>query len=91
MTFSKLFRGKSSNNPGFLTAVLVAEGLLEPIEDKKRVHRACDPARFLDTVEELRRKAGTPTNKPAAKPKAKTPASKKAKATPKAKTPRKTK
>jgi hypothetical protein len=94
MAFRKIFRGKSANTPGFLVAVLCAEGLLEPMPKKQRVHQACDPANFLASVEELRKEAGiTTSKKPAAKPKAKTKASPKAKAkakaAPKAKTPRK--
>jgi hypothetical protein len=44
MTFRKIFRGKSSNTPGFLIAVLCAEGLLEQMPKKQRVHQACDPS-----------------------------------------------
>jgi hypothetical protein len=40
MTFRKIFRGKSSNTPGFLIAVLCAEGLLEQMPKKQRVHQA---------------------------------------------------
>ncbi len=32
-----LYESKSSNNPGFLAAVLVAEGLWLPVEDNKRL------------------------------------------------------
>jgi hypothetical protein len=53
MAFRKTFRGKSANTPGFLIAVLCAEGLLEPMGDKKRVHQACDPAAFLTSLEVL--------------------------------------
>jgi hypothetical protein len=93
MTFRKIFRGKSANTPGFLIAVLCAEGLLEPMADKKRVHQACDPAPFLASVEELKKGAAiTSSKKPAAKAKATSAAKPKAKATTKraAKTPRKT-
>jgi hypothetical protein len=95
MTFRKIFRGKSANTPGFLIAVMLATGLLEPMADKKRVHQACDPAPFLASVEELMKEAGnTFSKKPAAKakPKAKakvaskTPTKRTAKT---AKTPRK--
>jgi hypothetical protein len=82
MTFRKIFRGKSANTPGFLIAILVAENLLEPMADKKRVHQACDPAPFLARVEELRREAVINSGK---KPAAKAKAAPKAKA----KTPRK--
>ena len=94
MTFRNIFRGKSANTPGFLIAVLCAEGLLEPMADKKRVHQACDPAPFLSSVEELKEEAGiTSGKKPAAKAKAKAKAKSKATTAPRrtAKTPRKTK
>jgi hypothetical protein len=72
MTFRKIFRGKSANTPGFLIAVLCAEGLLEPMPKKQRVHQVCDPAPFLASVEELKKEAGiTSGKKPAAKAKAK--------------------
>ena len=71
MTFRKIFRGRSSNTPGFLIAVLVAEGLLAPMVGKSRVHQACDPATFLASVAELMKEAGnTSSKKPAAKAKA---------------------
>jgi hypothetical protein len=95
MTFRKIFRGKSANTPGFLIAVLCAEGILEPMPDKKRVHQACDPAPFLASLEELQ-DGSTPAPKAiskaktevAPKAKAKVPAKRTAKT---AKTPRKTK
>jgi hypothetical protein len=83
MAFARLYRGKSANNPGFLTAVLVAEGLLEPLGDRKRVHRACDPTRFLEKIEALKADAGSPA------PKAKTRAKAKSTARSTAKAPRK--
>ncbi len=97
MTFRKIFRGKSANTPGFLIAVLCAEGLLEPMPKKQRVHQACDPAAFLASVEELRKETGnatgkksaakaTPTVKTVPKAKAKSPSKATAKT---AKTPRK--
>jgi hypothetical protein len=83
MTFRKIFRGKSANTPGFLIAVLVAEGLLEPEPGKSRVHQACDPSTFLDSVKALqggatatgkKRAPGTKVKvAPKAKAKAKTP------------------
>jgi hypothetical protein len=92
MTFRKTFRGKSANTPGFLIAVLCAEGILEPMPDKKRVHQACDPATFLASVEQLKEEAGiTPGKKPAAKakPKAKAKVASKTPTKRAAKTPRK--
>ncbi len=97
IAFSRTFSGRSSNTPGFLIAVLCAEGILEPMADKKRVHQACDAAPFLASVEELRKEACITTGKkPAAKatPKVKTVPKAKAKSPRKAtaktaKTPRK--
>ena len=39
-TLTKLFKGKSANTPGFLLAVLKAEGLIQTLPDRKR---ACEP------------------------------------------------
>ena len=90
MTFRQIFRGKSANTPGFLIAILCAEGLLEPMPDKKRVHQACDPSSFLASVEELKEEAGiTSGKKTAAKAKAKQRAKVKTAPKAKAKTPRK--
>lgn len=84
MTFRKIFRGKSANTPGFLIAVLCAEGIIEPMGDKKRVHQACDPAAFLASVQALRKGTGTsPGKKPA--PKATATPTTKAKTAPKEK------
>jgi hypothetical protein len=82
MTFRKIFRGKSANTPGFLIAVLVAEGLLAPMEGKSRVHQACDPGTFLASVADLQKEAG---NKPGGKPTSKAKSRAKAKAAPKEK------
>ena len=71
MTFRRLFRGKSANTPGFLIAVLRAEGVIQPMGDKKRVHEACDPTAFLASVDALRKGSGTTASeKPVAKAKA---------------------
>ena len=85
MALRSLSRGKSANNAGFLCAVLVAEGLLEPVPGKTRVHQLADPSDFLASV------SSGASKKPAAKAKGKTQARSKAKAAPKSKTPRKTK
>jgi hypothetical protein len=76
MAFCKIFRGKSANNAGFLVAVLLAEGLLEPIGEEKRVHQVCEPAPFLAQIEELRggSRRKSPARKSKASPKAKAPA-----------------
>jgi hypothetical protein len=95
-TFRKIFRGKSANTPGFLIAVLVAERLVESMPGKSRVHQACDPSTFPDSVKALQGGATTTGKKrsPRAKAKAAPKAKPKmpAKATAKtAKTPRKSK
>ena len=78
MTFRKIFRGKSANTPGFLIAVLVAEGLIEPVPGKTRVHQPCDPATFLASLDKLKADTGVSAKKPARKPR--TQAAPKAKA-----------
>ena len=83
MTFRKIFRGKSANTPGFLIAVLVAEGLIEPVPGKTRVHQPCDPATFLASLDKLKADTGMSAKKPARRPRAK--AATKTKAAPKAK------
>jgi hypothetical protein len=87
MALRPLFRGKSVNTPSFMLAVLTAEKLLEPMPERKRVHRACDPTAFLATLDTLKGKAGSsmPTQKAAPRGKATTKATSKAKAAPKAK------
>jgi hypothetical protein len=72
VALSKLNRGKSANNAGFLCAVLVAEKLLAPVLGKTRLHQACDPAAFLASVQALRKDSGktssnSATKKPATK------------------------
>jgi hypothetical protein len=62
-----LYRGKSANNPGFLSAVLLAEGLLEPVPGKARVLQACDPGPFLARVAKLRGSSIEATAKPKGK------------------------
>ena len=86
MALRPLFKGKSVNTPSFMLAVLTAEGLLEPMPKRKRVHRACDPAEFLaslDTPHQGGRVAKP--KKPAAKSKAKSKVKAKAQSKPKPK------
>jgi hypothetical protein len=42
-----LFRGKSMNNPAFLLAVLLSEGLVGPAPGQNRCHQRENPDRFL--------------------------------------------
>ena len=65
---SKLFRGKSANNPGFLTAVLLAEGLLERDGDNKRVYQVADPGPFLAGINGSGKAAKKPIRKAKARP-----------------------
>jgi hypothetical protein len=83
MALRPLSKGKSANDAGFACAVLVAEGFLEKISGKSRVHTAIDPKLFKAKVEALKAGGGMPAKMPARKTKAKTSA--KAKPTPKAK------
>jgi len=46
-----LFKGKSVNTPGYLLAVLLKEGLLASIEDKKRKYRFVDADKFMAKLE----------------------------------------
>ncbi|TDG11653.1 hypothetical protein E2F43_18250 [Seongchinamella unica] len=65
---SKMFRGKSANNPGFLTAVLLAEGLLERDGDNKRVYRVADPGPFLASIKGTEKGSKKPARKAKAPP-----------------------
>ena len=48
-----LFRGKSTNSPSFLFAVLKQEGLVQLSESKKRCYDRCSDAAFLANVKKL--------------------------------------
>ena len=83
MTLRPIFRGRSVNTPSFLLAALSGENLLEPMPKRKRVHRACDPAPFLASLDTPRKGGRVAEN---AKAKAKAATKRTAKP---AKTPRK--
>ena len=53
-----LFRGKSTNSPSFLFAVLKHEGLVQLSESKKRCYDRCSDAAFLANSEEADRWQG---------------------------------
>ena len=53
-----LFRGKSTNSPSFLFAVLKQEGLVKLSESKKRCYDRCSDAAFLERVQKLIRWQG---------------------------------
>ena len=80
MALRPLSKGKSANDAGFATAVLVAEGFLEKVPGKSRVHTAIDPKLFKAKVEALKSGGGmqakSPAKKSQAKPTAKSPATK---------------
>ncbi len=65
-----LFLGKSANNPSFLMATLVKEGILQAIPEKKRQYQIGDISAFLETVEGAKAGHSKPV-KPRAKAKAK--------------------
>ena len=71
----KLFNGKSANNAGFLTAVLLKEGLIEAHPDKRRYYRLTGKAPSLTAPAAIA--AATSSDTPKATTK-KSPASKKA-------------
>jgi len=74
-----LFRGKSLNSPGFLMAVLKAEGVVKPSAVKRRCYEATKDARFLAEIERLMASAVDLAVDAAAKPAAKPAAASKPK------------
>jgi len=48
-----LFRGQSVNTPGFLLAVLSAEGLIRPMPGKQRVHELVQGSDFQARMDKL--------------------------------------
>mgnify|MGYP000856101061 CR=1 FL=1 len=68
-----LFRGKSLNSPGFLMAVLKAEGVVKPSTVKRRCYEATKDARFLAEIERLMASAVDLAVNAAAKPAASRP------------------
>lgn len=50
-----LFKGKSVNTPGYLLAVLLNEGLLNSIEDKKRKYQFVGAEKLLAKLEKKRK------------------------------------
>ena len=83
MALRPLSRGKSANDAGFACAVLVAEGFLEKVPGKSRVHQRIDPKQFKAKVEALKAGESMPAKKSTSK--ARTKAAANAKNTPKAK------
>ena len=63
----------SSNSWGFLLSVLLAESLVEPLEDNKRRYRLCDTATFLGSLPKPKSAhSGPAKGKPRARAKAAT-------------------
>ena len=52
-TLRSLFKGKSTNSPGFLLAVLKTEGLVHPVDEKQRSYTRGEPDAFLAEVKAL--------------------------------------
>lgn len=48
-----IFEGKSANTPGFMFAVLYAEGLVERDIENPRVYVSCDPKPVIESIEAL--------------------------------------
>ena len=62
-----LFRGKSTNSPSFLFAVLKHEGLVELSESKRRSYDRCSDNTFLERVQKLIDGKGVPATSAKAK------------------------
>jgi hypothetical protein len=58
------FQGKSINTAGFLMVVLKDLGLIQPIEDKSRTYKRCDPSPFKEAVQALSEEATPEVLKP---------------------------
>ena len=52
-TLNKLFKGRSTNTPGFLMAVLKGEGLVRNLEGKIRGYEQIDSTAFMAEVKSL--------------------------------------
>jgi len=61
-TLVPLYRGKSTNSPSFLFAVLKQEGLVQLSEAKKRCYDRCSDAAFLASIGKLIDGKGTATD-----------------------------
>jgi hypothetical protein len=57
-----LFRGKSTNSPSFLFAVLKQEGLVKLSESKKRCYDRCSDSAFLASIGKLIDGKGVPAS-----------------------------
>jgi len=61
---SPLYKGKSSNSPGFLFAVLKQEGLVQPSKDKARCYERGDLKGFMAGIKALNDLTTEHTSKP---------------------------
>lgn len=52
-TIAALFKGQSTNNAGFLMAVLKAEGLVRSTKENLRHYECVDPKAFMAAMEKL--------------------------------------
>ncbi len=52
-TFRAIYPSKSTNSPGFLAAILVHCGLLQPSKDKPRCYELGSPDKFISEVNAL--------------------------------------
>lgn len=68
-TLGTLFKGMSTNNAGFLMAILKAEGLVQPTKENLRRYEGVDPKAFMASMEKTTKK-GAPKKEaiPAADP-----------------------
>lgn len=48
-----IFEGKSANTPGFVFAILYAEGFVERSQDDNRCYDLCDPKPVIESIEAL--------------------------------------
>lgn len=60
------FKGMSANSPAFLLAVLLAEGIVQPSESKRRCYDLGDSKSFLEEMHALAAET-TPQKQPARK------------------------
>ena len=72
-----IFRGKSINTSGFLLAVLKAEGLIEPMQDRRRYFQRADPNAFVTQIKALLASPVSGSSSSAKKPTKKTPSKEK--------------
>lgn len=53
---SRLFKSSNANMPGFITAILSAEGLVEQVDGSQRIHQLVDDTAFLKSMSALVKK-----------------------------------